>query len=141
LKHGENGKGIASRWYAETLRRRIFEIQSIRERITFIEGDGLDFIRQNAQQCNAVYFIDPPYTAAGKRAGRRLYTHSELDHEVLFRVVNTLAGDFLMTYDDADGIRNLASKYGFDIELVAMKNTHHAKMTELLIGRNLNWAR
>jgi DNA adenine methylase len=46
-----------------------------------------------------------------------------------------------MTYDDADGVRYLASKYGFDIELVAMKNTHHAKMTELLIGRNLNWAR
>jgi DNA adenine methylase len=141
LKHGENGKGIASRWYAETLRRRIFEIQSIRERITFIEGDGLDVIRQNAQRHNAVYFIDPPYTAAGKLAGRRLYTHSELDHEELFRVANTLAGDFLMTYDNADGVRHLASKYGFDIELVAMKNTHHAKMTELLIGRNLNWAR
>lgn len=141
LKHGENGKGIASRWYAETLRRRIFEIQSIRERITFIEGDGLDVIRQNARRRDAVYFIDPPYTAAGKRSGRRLYTHWELDHEELFRVANTLAGDFLMTYDDADGVRDLASRYGFDIELVAMKNTHHAKMTELLIGRNLNWAR
>jgi len=22
---------------------------------------------------------------------------------------------------------------------IAMKNTHHAKMTELLIGRNLDW--
>jgi hypothetical protein len=27
------------------------------------------------------------------------------------------------------------------MELVAMKNTHHAEMTELLIGRKLDWAR
>jgi DNA adenine methylase len=46
-----------------------------------------------------------------------------------------------MTYDDADGVRKLATIYGFDTEIVAMKNTHHAKMTELLIGRNLDWVR
>jgi DNA adenine methylase len=52
-----------------------------------------------------------------------------------------VAGDFLMTYDDAEGVRNLARTYGFDVEFVAMQNTHLAKMTELLIGRNLDWAR
>lgn len=141
LKHGENGKGIASRWYAETLKRRILDIRAIRERITFIEGDGLDVIKENTRRSDAVFFIDPPYTAAGKRAGNRLYTHSELDHEELFRLAGTVAGDFLMTYDDADGVRELAHRHGFDIELVAMKNTHHAQMKELLIGRNLNWVR
>ena len=44
-----------------------------------------------------------------------------------------------MTYDDAEGVRELAARYGFDTRLVAMKNTHHAKMTELLISRNLEW--
>lgn len=141
LKHGENGKGIVSRWYAETLKRRILDIRAIRERITFIEGNGLEVIKKNAQRSDAVFFIDPPYTAAGKRAGSRLYTHSELDHEELFRLTSSVAGDFLMTYDDADGVRELARKYGFDTELVAMKNTHHAEMKELLIGRNLDWAR
>ncbi len=46
-----------------------------------------------------------------------------------------------MTYDNADGVRELATTHGFDVEPVAMKNTHHAKMTELLIGRDLSWAR
>lgn len=141
VKRGENGKGIKSRWYAETLKRRIQQIAAMRERITFIEGDGIEVMRQNARLRDAVVFIDPPYTAAGKRAGRRLYTHSELDHEELFRVTSTLAGDFLMTYDDADGVRELASKFGFDTELVAMKSTHHVEMKELLIGRTLDWAR
>ena len=51
------------------------------------------------------------------------------------------SGDFLLTYDNAAGVLELARQYGFDCEPVAMKNTHHAAMTELLIGRNLAWAR
>ena len=141
LKKGENGKGIKSRWYAETLRKRILEIAKLRDRITFIEGDGIEVIRQNAHMKEAAFFIDPPYTAAGKRAGRRLYTHSELNHEDLFILMESISGNFLMTYDNAYGVRRLATKHRFDTELVAMKNTHHAEMTELLIGRNLNWAR
>jgi len=141
LRHGENGKGIKSRWYAETLRKRILEIAKLRDRITFIEGDGLEVIRQNAKRQDVAFFIDPPYTAAGKKAGRRLYTHPDLNHEYLFDLMDSVSGDFLMTYDNAYGVRRLATKHNFDTELVAMKNTHHAEMTELLIGRNLNWAR
>jgi DNA adenine methylase len=88
-----------------------------------------------------LYFSSPPYTASGKRAGRRLYRHFELDHEKLFEVVSQTAGDFLMTYDDAEGVRELARGQQFDMELVSMKNTHHAEMRELLIGRDLTWAR
>ncbi|MGQ4808161.1 hypothetical protein NKDENANG_01528 [Candidatus Entotheonellaceae bacterium PAL068K] len=141
LKYGENGKGIKSRWYPSTLKKRIVAIAAMRDRITFIEADGIQVTRQYADRSDAVFFIDPPYTAAGKKAGRRLYMHSELDHEELFRFTNTLKGDFLMTYDAAGGVRALADKQGFDMELVPMKSTHHAEMTELLIGRNLNWAR
>ena len=46
-----------------------------------------------------------------------------------------------MTYDDAEGVREPATDSIFDMELVAMKNTHHAIMTELLIGRNLSGSR
>lgn len=141
LKRGENGKGIKSRWYPETLRRRILDIAAIRERLTFIAGDGLEVIRRNAPRADVAFFIDPPYSAAGKRAGRRLYTHFNLDHEELFRAVSQIKGDFLMTYDNAEGVRELAARHGFDTELVAMKNTHHATMTELLIGFDLNWLR
>jgi DNA adenine methylase len=55
--------------------------------------------------------------------------------------MESVSGDFLMTYDAADEVREMAKRHGFDTELVAMKNTHHAEMTELLIGRSLDWAR
>lgn len=46
-----------------------------------------------------------------------------------------------LTYDNAAEIHALARQYNFDTQLVAMKSTHHAEMTELLIGRNLDWTR
>ncbi|HEY4426533.1 MAG TPA: DNA adenine methylase [Pyrinomonadaceae bacterium] len=141
LKHGENGRGIRSRWYAETLKRRILDIVEYRDKITFVQGDGIEVMRKNSRKGDAAFFIDPPYTAGGKRAGRRLYTYSELDHDKLFKVTSKVEGDFLMTYDDAEDVRELAKSYNFDTELVAMKNTHHASMKELLIGRDLDWAR
>ena len=142
IKHGENGKGLLSRWYPETLRRRILEIAALHDRITFEQGDGLSVLHRHASRTDAAYFIDPPYTAGKtKSAGSRLYLHSVIDHEHLFQVAATLAGDFLMTYDNAPGVRDLAHRHGFDTLPIPMKNTHHAEMTELLIGRNLDWAR
>lgn len=141
LKNGENGKGVKSRWYAETLKKRILAIDEVRGRITFVHGDGLKAIADHQGRRDAVFFVDPPYTAPGKQAGRRLYTHFDLDHEEMFRLLSKVKGDFLITYDDAESVRKLASRHGFDTELVPMKNTHHAEMTELLIGRSLDWAR
>jgi DNA adenine methylase len=139
LKNGENGKGISSRWYPRTLQKRILGIVDIRERLAFIEGDGVESIDQNAGREDVVYFIDPPYTIAGESAGRRLYKYWELDHEKLFRSVSAVAGDFLMTYENTGEVRRMADQYGFDTQAIAMKNTHHARKTELLIGRSLDW--
>lgn len=143
LKQGEKGKGIKSRWYPATLRRRILDIASRRDSIRFIEGDGMQVLAESVNRTDAVFFIDPPYTAAGegKRAGKRLYTYNEVDHEALFRIASALQGDFLMTYDNATSVLELAEQFGFDTQAVAMKNTHHAEMKELLIGRNLDWLR
>ena len=139
VSKGENGKGIRSRWYPVTLKKRIQNIVKIRDYITFIHGDGMNVLREHTNHTDVVFFIDPPYTAGGKNAGSRLYTHSELDHEELFEIASRLRGDFLMTYDDVDAVRLLAQRYGFDTQTVPMKTTHHTKMTELLIGPNLEW--
>ncbi len=138
LKNGQDFKGLTSRWYPETLKTRILDIVRMRERIDFIHGDGIRAMRKCGHCTDAAYFIDPPYVAAGKR----LYRHSTLDHEKLFRAAEALAGDFLMTYDDTETIRNLAYKYGLatlDIPLHKVNNTHHEEKIELLIGRDLTW--
>jgi DNA adenine methylase len=141
IKLGESGKGLRSRWYPETLAKRIYAITAMRDRLTFIHGDGPQAIRLYVTNPRAAFFVDPPYTASFKSAGSRLYTHFQLDHQRLFQEMDQVAGDFLMTYDKASEVLVLANSFGFDSLAVAMKNTHHAEMSELLIGRDLNWAR
>lgn len=142
INSGENGKGIGSRWYPATLAKRLRAILDLRDRITFVHGDGVPVIEQHRQRSDAVFFIDPPYTVPGKgkQAGKRLYTHIALDHARLFDLLGTVRGDFLMTYDDAAEVRALATRAGFEQRCIAMQTTHHAKMSELLVGRNLGWA-
>jgi DNA adenine methylase len=120
LKHGENGNGIKSRWYPETLKSRIEAISWNREKITFLCGDGLSLIRSHANDPGMAFFIDPPYTVAG----RRLYTHSNVDHRKLFESAAEIQGSVLMTYDNSAVIRSLAREFRFEMKRVKMRTTH-----------------
>jgi DNA adenine methylase len=135
LKHGENGRGLLSRWYPETLRNRILDIQNYKANLKFKQGDGFQMLKRNASRTDALFFLDPPYTVAG----RRLYRYPDVDHPELFRIAATLRGSFLITYDNADEIRELASANRLQIAEIPMKGTHHSEKTELLISRDLRW--
>lgn len=137
LNRGENGHGIRSRWYPDTLSSRVLKVAKMSDRICFTPGDGVEIIRNNHQMDNSVFFIDPPYP----KAGGKLYRVSDVDHVDLFRLVSRLDCDFLMTYDDSEFIKDLASENQFEIETIIMKNTQYYDRTELLIGRNLEWFR
>jgi DNA adenine methylase len=139
LKYGENGKGIRSRWYPETLVKRLLNLKHVANRIDFRCDDGLKVMQEFATNQTAVFFIDPPYTAGGKKAGKRLYKHYDLDHEQLFTLCEKLKGDFLMTYDNAEEVKRMARSHGFHMRLIPMTNTHHATMEELVIGKDLSW--
>jgi DNA adenine methylase len=135
IKTGENGRGLNSRWYPETLARRIREINRQKDKMTFVEGDGFDLIEEHKADAEAAFYIDPPYTIAA----RRLYKVWQIDQAKLFAAMAACRGDFLMSYDNTAEIVALAKRHGFESRPIAMKNTHHAKMTELLIGKDLSW--
>jgi DNA adenine methylase len=138
MNSGENGRGVKSRWYPQTLVRRIRCLAQFSESIAFERGDGLDLIHAYAGDPRAAFFVDPPYTAGnGKRAGSRLYNHNQLDHEQLFALMRDCAGQFLMTYDDDPSVVALANRFGFHVERVPMKNTHHEEKFELAITRSV----
>nr|WP_285963838.1 DNA adenine methylase [Oscillatoria laete-virens] len=69
LKYGENGKGIRSRWYPQTLARRFNDLAFIADSIHFRQEDGISVIQEYAGDKKAFFFIDPPYTAGGKKRG------------------------------------------------------------------------
>ena len=156
IKQGENGNGTASRWYPETLIKRLRAIQQHADRLSFHEGDGARLLDTVLGRRSPVagdrqlttghwqpatgnrqpaVFVDPPYTAGGKRAGARLYAHHTIDHAALFAAVADSGANFLMTYDCSDEIVALVHRHGLHAETVTMKNGHHAHLRELVITR------
>ena len=135
IRAGEGGKGVASRWYARTIVKRLRDIEAHAARIDFFKDDGLKLLESMGRAADVAVFVDPPYTAGGKRAGQRLYAHHEVDHARIFEVLADSDADFLMTYDTAPEIVALVRRHGFCAVTVAMKNTHHERRPELLITR------
>lgn len=135
IKNGENGKGLSSRWYPDTLKKRISAINFVKHKIEFIQGDAFEVMEKHMENSLAVFFIDPPYTVAGKR----LYTHYDIDHERLFDLSSRIKGNFLITYDDTPEVRNWAEKYDLPYRSIPMKTTHHLEKNELLIANKLDW--
>ena len=135
LKAGENNKGIASRWYPQTLVRRLAALRQVRDVVEFVQGDAFDQVARFRDDATAAFFIDPPYTAGGKNAGSRLYNHSVIDHRRLFRECAAAAFPFLMTYDDSEDVVRLAERNGLALRRVPMRSTHHVTKEELVISR------
>lgn len=135
IKSGENEKGISSRWYPETISKRLTAIHAARERLSFTNEDGFELLKRFQSDSEAVAFIDPPYFTEAKR----LYSHWQIEHRTLFAVLKEFRGDFLLTYDDAPLVRTWIEEFGYQAIAVKVKTTHHTKKRELLISRNLDW--
>ena len=136
VRNGENGKGLVSRWYPDTLAARLNAIRKHASRIIFMESDAMKLLPALFRMWGdkSAVFVDPPYSAEGnKRAGSRLYLHSNVDHAALFAVLAEHRANFLMTYDAAPEIVRLVREYNFEAVSVLMKNTHHNHKHELVI--------
>ena len=135
IKSGEAGRGLASRWYPATLAKRISEANALRENISFVHGNAFDVMEKHVEDKKTFFFIDPPYTVAGKR----LYNHYDVDHYHIFELASQMQGRFLLTYDNTDEVRNLADCFGLPYQTIPMQTTHLITKEELLISDNFDW--
>jgi len=135
IRAGEGDRGVASRWYPATLVRRLRDIQGHSEAICFCEGDGAKLLESLSRIDDAAVFVDPPYTAGGKRAGRRLYAQNRINHKRIFELLDDASIDFFMTYNFSPEVVDMVDRHNFSAARVMMKNNHHAWMPELVITR------
>ncbi len=134
LIRGERDRGLFSRWYPETLAKRIRLIHSHRERIAFVEGDGISALQRFGQRKQQLkLFVDPPYPKLMQPGVRPLYNHCALNHERIFRLLEKTPHDFLLTYDDTDYARRLARTANFCYLTIAMRNSNADSKKELII--------
>ena len=135
IRKGENSKGLDSRWYPNTLARRIKTIWPYAEHIAFCHADAMQLLPDllHGWGRRAALFVDPPYTAGGRNPGQRLYAFNQVDHGRLFQFLARRSHPFLMTYDSTPEILDLVAQYGFHTEQIHRTNAHNRVQTELLI--------
>jgi DNA adenine methylase len=127
LNYGEGGKGIHSRWYPETLAKRITSIHALRKKLTFIEGDGLQTLRDFSSMSLTAAFVDPPYVVNGRGAGLRLYRHHDVNCEDLFEAIRSFLGPMIITYHRSQVVQREALAAGTECHTVVMRTSHSVK--------------
>ena len=135
LRKGEDGHGLKSRWYPETLAKRIATVNGMRKRIRFIEGDALTVIAEHQTDQKCALFVDPPYTANGKGPGVRLYRYAEIDHERLLKLLSETTGACFVTYHPTAPVRRIGEKLGFKVSTTGMRTTHHVHRREFVLTK------
>ena len=121
-------------WYPETLPKRIAAINAAKRKIEFLHKDAFDVIPKFLRDKSAAFFVDPPYTAGGKSAGKRLYLHSSIDHHALFDLLRKRCwrrDAHVRRREEKFAISRPA--HGFFIKPIPMKTTHHTRMYKLAI--------
>lgn len=135
LNRGERNRGIQSRWYPETLARRVESVHALRNKITFVCGDGLEALRAYSKIPNTVAFVDPPYVAKNRGAGLRLYSYHDVSCEELFKTIQDFSGPAIITYHRSDVVQREAKAAGINCSTVRMHTAHTVSKRQLILHK------
>ena len=113
---------------------RIKEIAKYKKKIELYNLDATVFIEKIKNKKSLFIFFDPPYF----NKGHELYTnfYNKTDHEKLANFISTVNKNWIITYDNANEIREIYSRYQikeFDINYSIEKKI---KTKEILIAKN-----
>lgn len=121
------------RFNKEKLINKIKEIHSYRNKIKFYNLDVIEFLNEIPSKDSFIFF-DPPYYKKGQELYTNYYTHN--DHLKLSEKIGSLKIKWIITYDNADEIKEIYSKYNikeFDI-IYSLEKKRKAK--EIIIYNN-----
>jgi DNA adenine methylase len=133
LNRGEDDHGITSRWYPKTLAKRVTSTNALRDKITFIQGDGLKVLKSFAKKSRVAAFVDPPYVVNGRGAGRRLYAHHDVDCDELFDVIRSFCGAMVITYHRSVIVERHADALGLKPHTITVQTGHASPKREVII--------
>jgi DNA adenine methylase len=107
--------------------QRIEKIASYAPRISLYNLDAADFLQNNLTKVpkKSLVYLDPPYYAKGHRLYKNCYKAA--DHEKIAKLVGGIKQRWMVSYDNAPGLRKLYR--GYDQETFNLLYSAHNKYT------------
>lgn len=100
---------IDCRYNKEELIRKMMRIHEKKKFIHLSCMDAGEMLKSDKikrlMSHGAVLYLDPPYYVKGKQLYKNSYTHE--DHKNIARIIRTLRGNWIVSYDDVPAIRDL----------------------------------
>ena len=129
-------EGPKTNWHTDLIE----ELKWSRKMINGIIIENLDFrelAKRYEPQKGDCWYLDPPYVVAGEKGSYYFHDFTESDHEDLKLVCDKIdenGGNFMVSYDDRDIIRDLFSKYHInEIKTVYSGSSDKSEKIELVI--------
>jgi DNA adenine methylase len=136
LRRGENGNGVFSRWYPDTLAKRVESIKMKRDAIVFGAKDAFEVISEVGGSTSHVLFLDPPYSFDKESAGHRLYGCSDVSFEKLMLACSETRAKYILCYEDSSEVRKTAESLGAICRTVKVRNSHNKLTKEIIISND-----
>lgn len=111
---------IGDLYCREAVVANIRRVHALRDRVTVVEGDGLEAMRRYSDDPNAGCFADPPHS---------------MNPQKLFSVLAGWQGPWLLTMDDSLTVRRLALCYRFASQQVLTAAADNRTNNELVLWR------
>lgn len=126
------------RFNKDDIIKRIKLVHSYREKIHFYNNDAIEFfdILNDLNLDNVFIFLDPPYFEKGPGLYTSFYT--EEDHINLANHVSNLNYNWIVTYDNADRIKEIYNEYQFQHKEYSLRYSAQKKYkgTEIMFYSN-----
>ena len=103
----ESKWGIDSRYYVETLIKRIERIASHRDNIQIYYWDALKFLQKKVPELSSksLIYLDPPYIENGDNLYQNEYKLR--DHREIAKAVREASKSWLVSYDNSEKVNDL----------------------------------
>lgn len=123
------------RFNREKLAKRILELSGLRDRVKVCNEGWREFCDRHVSDSQAFFYLDPPYFYKAERLYRHLLDTD--GHTELREYLQELKKPWLLSYDDAQGVRELYKSVSKNALVVDTTYSTHPLGGNSYVGREL----
>lgn len=132
---GQKSIKLDVRFNREKLASRILELSTLRDQVTVRNENWRAFCHRYSRNASAIFYLDPPYYHKAEQLYG--YVFAESTHEELRDYLESFARPWLLSYDDAQEVRDLYEGVTTNARVIDNTYSTHPLGGASFVGREL----